>query len=75
MYHIRAMTLADKAGRYAKQHPQEVTLAWIDNSTRTYDAGKAVRLCAVPRIAACIMGAEAPDKALADMLNWLLDDE
>ena len=69
------MTLADKAARYAKQHPQEVTLAWIDNSTRTYDTGKAVRLCAVPRIAACIMGAEAPDKALADMLNRLLDDE
>ena len=69
------MTLADKAARYAKQHPQEVSLAWIDNSTRTYTADKAVRLCAVPRIAACIMGAEAPDKALADMLNKLLDDE
>ncbi len=69
------MTLADRAARYAKQHPQEVTLAWIDNSTRAYTADKAVRLCAVPKIAACIMGAEAPDKALADMLNRLLDDE
>ena len=69
------MTLADKAARYAKQHPQEVTLAWIDNSTRTYTADKAVRLCAVSRIAVSIMGAEAPDKALADMLNRLLDYE
>ena len=69
------MPLADKAERYAKQHPQEVALAWIDNSTRTYPAGKAVRLCSVPRIAACIMGADAPDKVLADMLNKLLDDE
>lgn len=69
------MTLAEKAQRYAQQHPQEVTLAWVDNSKRTYDAGKAARLCSVPKIAACIMGAEAPDKALADMLNKLLDDE
>lgn len=69
------MTLAEKAERYAKQHPQEVTLAWIDNSTRTYTADKAARLCGVPRIAACIMGAEAPDKELADMLNKLLDSE
>lgn len=69
------MTLADKAARYAKQHPQEVTLAWIDNSTRTYTADKAVRLCAVPRIAACIMGAEAQDKPLENMLNQMLDQE
>ena len=69
------MTLADKAARYAKQHPQEVTLAWIDNSTRTYTADKAVSLCSVPKIAACIMGAEAPDKPLENMLNNLLDDE
>lgn len=69
------MTPAEKAIRYAKQHPQEVTLAWIDNSTRTYPADKAVRLCSVPKIAACIMGAEAPDKPLENMLNNLLDDE
>jgi len=70
-----AMTLADKAVRYANAHPQEVALAWIDNSKRTYTADKAARLCSVPRVAACIMGAEAPDKALEDMLNKLLDDE
>lgn len=69
------MTLAEKAKRYAKEHPQEVTLAWIDNSKRTYNADKAVRLCEIRRVAACIMGAEAPDKTLTDMLNKLLDDE
>ncbi len=36
---------------------------------------KLVCLCEVCRTAACIMGAEAPDKALEDMLNKLLDDE
>lgn len=36
------MKPAEKAMRYAKQHPQEVTLAWIDNSTRTYTADKAL---------------------------------
>lgn len=69
------MTLADKAARYAKQHPQEVALSWIDNTTRTYDADKAVRLCAIPRIANCIMGAQAEDKALERMLNKLVDGE
>ena len=69
------MKPAEKAMRYAKQHPQEVTLAWIDNSTRTYTADKAVRLCSVPKIAACIMGAEAPDKYLGDVLNQMLDQD
>jgi len=69
------MTFADKAIRYAKAHPQEVTLAWIDNSKRTYTADKAARLCGVPRVAACVVGAECKDKRLEDMLNNLLDDE
>lgn len=69
------MTLVEKAKRYAKQHSQTVTLAWIDGSRREYPAGKAVRLCEARRVAACIMGAEAPDEALADMLNKMLDDE
>lgn len=68
------MTLAEKAERYAKQHPQEVTLAWIDNSTRTYTADRAARLCGVPKIAACIMGAESSDKTLETMLNQLIDN-
>lgn len=69
------MTLAEKTVKYAKQHPQEVTLAWIDNSRRTYDAPKAARLCGIPRVAACIMGAEAPEKALENMLNELIDGD
>lgn len=69
------MTLTDKAAQYAKQHPQEVTLAWLDHSVHSYTADQAVGLCAAPRIAACIVGAEAPDKALADLLNRLLDSE
>ncbi len=69
------MKLADKAKRYAKAHPQEVALAWVDGSKRTYTADKAALLCSVPRVAACVMGAEAPDKTLEDMLNKLLDDE
>ncbi len=67
--------LATKAKKYARAHPQEVTLAWIDGSKRTYDAGKAVCLCEVRRTAGCIMGAETPDKTLKVMLNKLLDDE
>ena len=67
------MTLVKKATLYAQSHQQEVTLAWIDNSARTYQADKAARLCAVPRIAACIMGAEASDKVLEGMLNTLID--
>ncbi len=67
--------LVAKAKRYAKAHPQMVALSWIDNSKRTYDAGKAVRLCEVRRVAACIMGAEAEDKVFDKMLNNLIDGE
>ena len=52
----------------------EITLAWIDNSTRTYTADQAVQLCRDPRIAACIIGANCEDKELAGRLNKLLDD-
>jgi len=65
--------LAARAKRHAKAHPQTVTLAWIDNSKREYDAGKAVCLCETRRIAACLMGAECEDKQLADLLNALID--
>ncbi len=67
--------LVKKAKQYAKVHPQEVTLAWIDGSDRTYDAGKAVCLCETRRIAACLMGAESEDKELKDLLNALIDFE
>lgn len=69
------MTLAEEALLYAKAHPQEVALAWVDGSKRTYTADKAARLCGDSRVAACIIGAEAPGKTLEDMLNRLLDDE
>ena len=67
------MTLAEKAHEYAKQHPQEVTLAWIDNTQRIYKADYAARLCGILRITACILGAECGDKVLEDMLNKLID--
>lgn len=62
------------AEKYVKQHPQEVTLAWVDNTTRAYTADQAVQLCRDPRIAACIIGAECEDQQLTDMLNRMLDD-
>lgn len=61
--------------KYIAQHPQEVTLAWVDGTKRTYPAKKALALCQVPRTAACIMGAECGDMNLEAMLNKLLDNE
>lgn len=66
--------LVKKAKQRAKANPQKVTLAWIDGSDRTYDAGKAVCLCEVRRIAACLMSARCEgDKTLENMLNELID--
>lgn len=67
------MNLADNATQYARQHPQEVTLACVNRSVRTYSAGKAVQLCGTPDVAACIVGAAAQDRRLEDMLNQLID--
>lgn len=67
--------LATKAKRYARAHPQEVMLAWIDGSKRTYDAGKAVCLCEVRRVAACLMGTTCADKKLENLLNEMIDFE
>jgi len=53
------------------EYPQKYIAIFIYSA---YDAGKAARLCGVPRVAACIIGAEAPDKALEAMLNQLLDN-
>ena len=69
------MTLSNEAVQYAKQHPQEVALSWVDGSLRTYDALKAVKLCGVPGIAACIMGTRAKDTALQALLDRLIDSE
>ena len=64
-----------KIEKYIDQHPQEVSLSWVDGTKRTYPAKKALLLCRVPRTAACIMGAECEYRQLEAMLNELLDDE
>lgn len=69
------MKLAEQAAQYAREHPQKVTLAWVDNSTRTYPGDKAVKLCADRCVSGHIVGAEAQDKILTSMLNALLDNE
>ena len=61
--------------KYIDQHPQEVSLAWVDGTKRTYPAKKAFLLCQMSRTAACIMGAECEDKNLEAMLNGLLYNE
>lgn len=64
-----------KIEKYIDQHPQEVSLAWVDGTKRTYPAKKALLLCQMSRTAACIIEAECEDKQLETMLNGLLDDE
>lgn len=67
------MTPTEKALQYARDHPQEVALVWIDGSRRMYSADRAAQLCAMPRVAACLMEAQAEDKQLAAMLNQVID--
>lgn len=69
------MTLAEKATQYIKQHPQQVTLAWVDHTKRTYTADMAVQLCTNRQTAGRIMGALTKDKTLERMLNRLVDGE
>lgn len=69
------MTLAEKVEQYAKQHPQQVTLAWVDRTTCTYSADRAVQLCTNRQTAGRIIGALTKDKALERMLNRLVDGE
>ena len=71
---VYGMTEAQKAKQYAAEHPQSVSLFWVDGSKRDYsDAKKATILCTIPRTAACIMDAECEDKRLESMLNNLLN--
>jgi len=69
--------LVKKAKSRAKANPQlTAELAWIDGSTREYDVGRAVRLCEVRRIAACLMSAKCEeDEVLESLLNALIDYE
>lgn len=69
------MTLAERAARYARQHPQQVALAWVDRTKRTYTAYMAVQLCTNRQTAGCIMGALTTDKTLERLLNRLVDGE
>jgi len=71
----RREKLVQEAKKLAANSPQ-VTLAWIDGTERTYPASKAVVLCEVPRITACIMGVVAcGDRKLENMLTKLIDNE
>lgn len=69
------MTTAERAREYAQQHPQTVRLCWVNHRIALCPAGEAVKMCAVPHVAACIVGAVADDKTLEDLLNQLIDGE
>ena len=69
------MTLADRVKEYAQQHPQTVRLCWVNHRIALCSAAEAVKMCAVPHAAACIVGAVADDKTMEDMLNRLIDGD
>jgi len=58
---------------YAQRHPQNVRLCWVDRHISVCSALEAVALCAVPHVAACIVGAVAQDMPLENLLNRLID--
>lgn len=60
---------------YAQQHPQPVRLCWVDHRVAVCPASEAVNICAVPHVAARIVGAVALDKTLEELLNLLIDGE
>lgn len=69
------MRPADRAREYARNHPQQVRVCWLDRKTTIHPAAEAVALCSDRGVSGCIVGAVADDKRLEDMLNGLLDDE
>lgn len=69
------MTLADKAREYAQQRPQTVRLCWVNHRIALCPAVEAVDMCAVPHVAACIVGAVADDKTMEALLNRLIDGD
>lgn len=60
---------------YARQHPQTVRLCWVNHRIAVCEAREAVDMCAVPHVAACIVGAVADDKTLEGLLNQIIDGE
>ena len=69
------MRPADRAMEYARSHPQQVRVCWLDRKTTMHPAAEAVALCSDRGVSGRIVGTVAYDKALEDMLNGLLDDE
>lgn len=71
----QGMTTAEAARDYAAQHPQTVRLCRIDRQVVVCSAATAVKLCAIPSVAARMIGAVADDKTLESLLNKLIDAE
>lgn len=71
----RGMTAAEDVRNYAQQHPQTVRLCRIDRQVVVCSAATAVQLCAIPSVAARMIGAVADDKTLEGLLNRLIDGE
>ncbi len=69
------MKLLDTVREYARKHPQTVRLCWVNHRMAVCEASEAVKICAVPHVAACIIGAVADDQAMEDLLNRLIDGE
>lgn len=69
------MDMVNTAREYARQHPQQVQLIWVNRRIALCPASEAVDMCAVPHVAACIVGAVADDKTLENLLNQLIDGE
>lgn len=69
------MKPAERITEYARNHPQQVRICWLDRRITVCSAENAVVLCADRDISGRIVGVVAQDKALGDMLNRLADDE
>ncbi len=68
-------TTIQAAQGYAQEHPQMVRLCWINHRIALCEASEAVKMCAVPHVAACIVGAVADDKTMETLLNKLIDGD
>lgn len=60
--------------RYAKCHPQDVVLVWLDKSRTVHPAEEAVKLCLDLETSRNIFAVQAKDKHLEGLLNTALDD-
>lgn len=69
------MNPTERITEYARTHPQEVRICWLDRRITVCSAENAVVLCADRGVSGRIIGTVAQNKHLDDMLNKLLDDE